>query len=178
MPSKLLIPNKRPTHGPTALGNQAMRYVVSSIPILLYIPALVLGLLDIPLDFANAELSSLAQWMLFLALGIQSLWAATAHALLPERVASSIGWKPSPFQHEIAGANLGIGLGAVAASILGLPAAWAMFFVSAGFLWSAATVHILDMVGRRNFAIDNAGPILWWDLLTPATILIALLLKG
>ena len=86
----------------------------------------------------------------------------------------SIGWAPSPFQKEIAGANLGIGLGAVAASMLGAPAAWAMTIMAAGFLWSAAAVHVSDMVRRKNFAINNAGPIFWWDILTPLTLFILL----
>lgn len=152
-----------------------MHYVIAAIPIALYLLSLALGLLGIDLAFASAELSPLAQWMLFLSLGFQSLWAAFAHAVYTERVASSIGWPASPFQHEIAGANLGIGLGAVMAAILGPAAAWAIFFVAAGFLWSAAAVHIVSMVRSGNFAINNAGPIFWWDVLTPLTLLIALL---
>lgn len=152
-----------------------MHYVIAAIPIALYAIALVLGLFGVDLPFASAELSPLAQWMLFLSLGLQSLWAALSHAVFTERVAQSIGWPASPFQHEIAGANLGIGLGAIAASILGLAAAWAIFFVAASFLWSAAAVHIVSMVRSGNLSINNAGPIFWWDLLTPLTLLIALL---
>jgi hypothetical protein len=151
-----------------------MSYMIAAIPMLLYAAALILGLAGIPLGFADASLSPLAQWMLFLSLGIQSLWAAFAHSMMRERVAESIGWDPSPFQLEIAGANLGIGLGAIAASMLGEPAGWAVFIVSAGFLWSAAATHLRDMFAEANFAINNAGPIFWWDLLTPLTILIAL----
>jgi hypothetical protein len=93
-----------------------------------------------------------------------------------DHVAQSIGWAPSPFQKEVAGANLGIGLGAIAASVLGPKAAWAMTFVAAGFLWSAASTHIADMARSKNFAVNNAGPLFWWDILTPLTLLIGLLL--
>ncbi|XSG83010.1 MAG: DUF6790 family protein [Methyloligella sp. ZOD6] len=151
-----------------------MSYTVAALPMALYTVALILGVLDVPLGFADDSLSPLAQWMLFLSLGLQSLWAALGHAVFRQRVADSIGWDPSPFQFEIAGANLGIGLGAIAASMLGEPAGWAIFFVAAGFLWSAAATHIRDMIAEANFAINNAGPIFWWDLLTPLTLLIAL----
>lgn len=151
-----------------------MLSVISSIPIALYLAALALGLIGIPLPFADAALSSLAQWMLVLSLGLQSLWAAFCHAFMTERVAHSIGWQPSPFQHEIAGANLGIGLSAVTAAVLGPPAAWAIFVMAASFLWSASATHIADMVRTRNFSINNAGPVFWWDILTPLTLLIAL----
>jgi Family of unknown function (DUF6790) len=53
-----------------------------------------------------------------------------------------------------------------------------MLFMAASFQGSAAAVHIADMVRRKNFAINNAGPIFWLDILTPLTLLIALLLHG
>jgi hypothetical protein len=158
------------------LWERKMRYLTASLPIVLYVLALVLGFLGANLPFANAELHPYVQWMLFLSLGLASLWAAFGHFFMTEEVAKSIGWTPSPFQHEVAGANLGIALGAVAATVLGIAAAWPVFFVAAGFLWSAAATHILDMVRNRNFAINNAGPVFWWDVLTPLTLLMLLLL--
>jgi hypothetical protein len=155
-----------------------MHTLISSLPILCYGVALVLGFVGIELPFASTELSPLIQWTLFLALGLLSLWSAFAHAVFTDFTAQSIGWAPSPFQKEIAGANLGIGLGAIAAAVLGHTAAWTIFFVAASFLWSAAAVHVADMVHNKNFAINNAGPIFWWDILTPLTLLIALLLRA
>jgi len=29
------------------------------------------------------------------------------------------------------------------------------------------------MINERNFAINKAGPIFWWDVLTPLTLLVA-----
>jgi len=153
-----------------------MQTVISAFPVLCYLVAIALGFLDVRQPVGSAELSPYLQWMLSLGLGLPSLWAALSHAAFSERVAKSIGWAPSPFQKEIAGANLGIGFGAVAASILGAPAAWAMTFMAAGFLWSAAAVHVSSMVRSGNFAINNAGPIFWWDILTPLTLFILLLL--
>lgn len=155
-----------------------MHILIASLPMLCYGIALVLGFSRIGLPFASAELSPLVQWLLFLALGLLSLWSAFSHAVFTDRVAKSIGWAPSPFQHEIAGANLGIGLGAIAASVLGVSAAWTMFVVAASFLWSAAAVHIADIVRSKNFAINNVGPIFWWDILTPLTLLVALAFRA
>jgi hypothetical protein len=152
-----------------------MKLVLSALPLLCYVAALLLGATGVAQPFGDTAMPPTLQWMLSLGLGLPSLWAALGHSLLSEQVAKSIGWSTSPFQKEIAGANLGVGIGALAASALGIPAVWAMFFVSAGFLWSAAAVHIIDMTERKNFAINNAGPIFWWDLLTPATILVLLL---
>jgi uncharacterized protein DUF6790 len=155
-----------------------VQQLISAFPALCYCVALVLGFLEVRQPFGNAELTPLLQWMMSVGLGLPSLWAALSHAVFSDRVAKSIGWAPSPFQKEIAGANLGIGLGAIAASVLGVPAAWAMTFMAAGFLWSAAAVHISSMIRSGNFAINNAGPIFWWDMLIPLTLLVALLLRG
>lgn len=151
-----------------------MHILIASLPIILYVVALILGLLGVGLPGGAGDLGPLGQWILFLALGVTSLWSANAHAFATERVAKSIGWPASPFQKEIAGANLGIGLGAIAAAFIGRPAGWAIFVVAAGFLWSAAATHVSDMVKSRNFAINNAGPIFWWDIITPLTLLIVL----
>jgi len=102
------------------------------------------------------------------------LWAFVGHVFAAEPVARSIGWSTSPFQFEVGVANLGIGVSAIAAVWLGRPAGWAVFLMSACFLWGAAYGHVREMIEKRNFAINNAGPIFWWDILTPLTLLIAL----
>jgi hypothetical protein len=152
-----------------------MNLVLASLPLVFYVAAWILGVAGVAQPFGDTAMPPTLQWMLSLGLGVPSLWAALGHSLRSEEVAKSIGWSTSPFQKEIAGANLGIGIGAISASVLGVPAAWAMFFMAAGFLWSAAAVHIIEMIENKNFAINNVGPIFWWDLLTPATILILLL---
>ena len=145
------------------------------IPLALYALALAMGIVGVDFPGGSAELGPLAQWMLIVSLGLNSLWAAFGHLCASEMVARSIGWAASPFQQEVGAANLGIGLGAIAAGFLGEGAAWAMLLMAASFLWGAAAVHVRDMVRARNFAVNNAGPIFWWDVLTPPTILVALL---
>ena len=154
-----------------------MHILIAALPIILYVVALILGFLGDRLPGGAGDLGPLGQWVLFLALGLTSLWSANAHAFATERVARSIGWPMSPFQKEIAGANLGIELGAIAAAFIGRPAGWAIFVVGASFLWSAAATHVWDMVKSKNFAINNAGPIFWWDIVTPLTLLIVLLVE-
>ncbi len=152
-----------------------MRHLMAVMPIVLYLAALCLGVLGVQQPFGSKSLSPTLQWTLTLALGVPSLWAAVGHGLDSERVAKSIGWLPSSFQKEIAGPNLGLGLGAIVASDGGRWAAWAIFFMAAAFFWSAAAVHIADMREQWNLAMNNAGPIFWWDIVTPLTILLLLL---
>jgi len=52
-----------------------------------------------------------------------------------------------------------------------------MTVMAAGFLCSAASIHATNMIRRGNFAIKNAGPVSWWDTLTPLTLLVLLVLR-
>jgi hypothetical protein len=47
------------------LWERKMRYLTASLPIVLYVLALVLGFLGANLPFANVELHPHVQWMLF-----------------------------------------------------------------------------------------------------------------
>lgn len=95
------------------------------------------------------------------------------HAFFADTLANSIGWPAgNPFQLEVAGANLGIGL-------IGYLGYWRRDFwlpyiiVRTCFMWTAGTIHIIEIVRSRNFSPGNAGPILYWDILWP--ILLAIL---
>lgn len=156
---------------------EKMSPVMAFVPAALYVVALLLGVAGVHVPAAGDGLAPLAQWMLLVSLGLQSLWAFLGHVFVAEPVARSIGWEASPFQFEVGVANLGIGVSAIAATWLGHPAGWAVFLMSACFLWGAALGHVRDMVRERNFAINNAGPIFWWDIITPLTLLIVLLVE-
>lgn len=93
------------------------------------------------------------------------------HAFWGDVVARSIGWPAgNPFQLEVAGANLAIGL-------IGFLGFWRRDFwlpyltAKAIFGWTAGIVHIIDIIGRGNMAVGNAGPILYLDFLVPAALL-------
>jgi len=110
-------------------------------------------------------------WLLLLPLGLGSLWAGVFHALTPERSAAFIGWQTSPFQFEVAAANLGLGLAAVMAFRAGQGFKAAVVVIGAVFLLGAAIVHIRDMVVAHNFAPGNAGAIFYWDIILPITLI-------
>ncbi len=103
-------------------------------------------------------------------IGFNGFTSFVIHAFFGEAIARSIGWESNLFQLEVAGANLGIG-------IIGYLGFWRRDFwlpfilAKFGFSWTAGTAHIIDMVHRGNFAVNNAGPILYWDFLVPIVLL-------
>jgi hypothetical protein len=100
--------------------------------------------------------------------GISGIYAFMGHAFVPDRVAEYIGWPPgSPFQFEVAIANLAFG-------ILGILCLWvrgtfwlASIIAFSVFGFGAAYGHIRDVVMHQNIAPGNAGAPLYSDIIRP-----------
>ncbi len=133
--------------------------------------------ITINLSFAKkASRSKKIEIVLMHAIGISAFMSIVnffGHAFFADTLANSIGWPAgNPFQLEVAGANLGIGL-------IGYLGYWRRDFwlpyiiVRTCFMWTAGIIHIIEIIKSRNFSPGNAGPILYWDILWP--ILLAIL---
>jgi hypothetical protein len=104
--------------------------------------------------------------------GLSGLIGFYGHAFLADEIAESIGWaKGSPFQFEIAVANLSYGF-------LGILCLWfrGVFWYATAiglsvFLWGAAYGHIREIIVNANYAPNNAGAMLWADILIPVVLL-------
>jgi hypothetical protein len=101
-------------------------------------------------------------------IGAQALGGGLGHMFYGPPIAESIGWKPSPFQWEVGGANLGIGIAGVFASNFNTDYWLAVIIVALVFLWVAGVGHIREIITARNFSVNNAGPIMFLDFLVPA----------
>ena len=118
-----------------------------------------------------AELSF--KYLLFILVGMGGSMAFFGHIMKPDYIASQIGWPTgSPFQLEVAFANLAFGV----LGLLSLPLA-GNFRIAAAignsvFLLGCAYVHLSELFGKGNLAPLNAGPVLWIsDLFVPLMLL-------
>ena len=118
-------------------------------------------------------------YLLVVFVGVGGLMAAYAHTFRAAETARYIGWPPgSPFQFEIAMANLAMG-------VLGLLCIWrreafwlATGLASATFGFGVAYGHVVQMMRHGNYAPGNVGPVLWLsDTTVPLAILILLWLR-
>jgi hypothetical protein len=106
-------------------------------------------------------------------LGSAALGAAIAHIFFGAPIARSIGWEPGPFQFEVGAANAALGVSAIVMGAAFEPVTWlGPILVALVFLGLAGIGHIRDIVRTRNFAINNAGPILFLDFLAPIATLV------
>jgi len=103
--------------------------------------------------------------------GFSGFTGFVIHSFFADWVANSIGWEAGNlFQLEVAGANLALGLIGYAGFFrrdFWLPYIIAKF----AFSWTAGFAHVIDILERGNFAVNNAGPILYWDFLVPIVLL-------
>ncbi len=110
--------------------------------------------------------------------GFASITSFIMHFFFSDMVASSIGWPlGSPFQKEVAGANLAVGL-------LGFLGFWRRDFwlpyviSKTAFLWIAGITHVADLVQNQNLAVGNAGLTLYMDFIWPLVYFLLLWLTG
>ena len=109
---------------------------------------------------------------------IGGLMAFLGHSFKAQEIALKIGWQPSPFQFEVAVADLAFG-------VLGILCIWQRrgFWTATGigyavFLLGCGFGHLQDMARHGNLAPYNVGPVLWVnDLAIPVVILVLLLVR-
>lgn len=118
-------------------------------------------------------------YLLVIFAGVGGLLGALGHTFNAREIAQGIGWQPdSPFQFEVAMANLAFG-------VLGIMCIWIRggFWTATGvglavFFLGCAYGHVKDMLAG-NLAPFNAGPMIWLaDVAIPLTILVLLFIRG
>lgn len=119
--------------------------------------------------------SVLLTWLFALPVGLWGVFASYAHTFLADEVARSIGWEPgSPFQFEVAMANLAYGLTGLLAVRASQSFRWAVSLYLAIFYWGAAYGHIRDIIVNQNYAPNNSGFLLFMDIFLPAALIVLL----
>ncbi|MET7996877.1 DUF6790 family protein [Amycolatopsis sp. NPDC005232] len=120
----------------------------------------------------QAALETWQRWWAIGALGCGSLWMTLAFVGAPDVMATAIGFTRTPFEFEIAFANLGL-------AIMGFRAASAStrerltIGIGAGmFLWGAVVGHVYQWFANGDHAPGNTGGVLVTDLLIPAVMII------
>ena len=109
-------------------------------------------------------------WFLFFAIGVTYVFNGIMHTVFGDMSAASIGWENNGFQAEVGFASLGIGIVGLMAFPRRMPYSLTLAALvgPACFLWGAAGTHIVDIVTTGNLAPNNAGVILYTDILIPA----------
>lgn len=153
-----------------------IRFVLSDFPILMLALALLCSAITLLRGHSSRSAHDIfVGYILFFCVGFGGIWGFVYHAFFPEIAAKFIGWANSPFQFEVAVANLGIGMAGLFAlrASRGYHIATTIFVTC--FFWGAAVGHIVQMLSAANFAPGNSGAIFIDDILLPLLLIIFLL---
>jgi len=138
--------------------------------------ALILGLLQVAIQkqprTKQRTADVLLLYLLAFPIGLGGLVGFIGHTMRAGPVAASIGWTAgNPFQYEVAVANLAFG-------ILGILCLWFRdgFWTATVIGWSvfmlgAAGVHLHQIHIGQPYAPENAGAILYFNILAPMLVL-------
>lgn len=154
---------------------QAIAIFIEEFPFIMTVFAFLLGLITIMVKSNRSKPDIFLSYLFFFAVGLTGLWGFVFHAFFPAVAAKFIGWQTSPFQFEVAVANLGVGV----VGLFGVKATKSYRIAGTLFVmclfWGAAYGHVVQMLKTANFAPGNAGLIFYNDLLMPLLLIIFLL---
>lgn len=150
-------------------------WILSNFVLAMFILAVLFILLHRTMRRRVPEAEIVYRWIALFALGFTGIYAFIMHAFYPEFTAATIGWANSPFQYEVAMANLGFGLLGILSFNASYPFRLATVIGSTCWLWGDATGHIYQMIEHNNFTIGNAGSWFWMDIFIPLILIICLI---
>ncbi|MBR0681628.1 hypothetical protein GXW74_14115 [Roseomonas eburnea] len=134
-----------------------IRLVLSHLPIILLVAALLIAALR---RDGQPAARRLLDWLLLLAVGVETLWAGLFHIFAPHVAAASIGWQVSPFQFEVGVADAAIGVVAIAAFRRSLAFKSAVVAYISLFYAGVAAGHVIQAAQAHDFAPNNFGLLL------------------
>jgi hypothetical protein len=166
----------------SALFNQMrglVQFLLSNTGVWTLLLALLLGALQTRQQWTlNRWSEASLLWIAFWVLGVSGVYGFIMHLAFGSFLAEQIGWPNSPFQNEVAYANLTIG-------ILGFSSflyrkrdyLLASMVAYASWYFADGVGHVVSLLVDQNNAPFNSGSVLYTDLLTPVVVVILLWLS-
>lgn len=115
------------------------------------------------------------RWLALFPLGATGIYTFVIHAFYPEVADVTIGWTASPFEFEVAIADLAFGTMAIFSFNASLGFRLATILGNVIWLFGDASQHIMLMILDGNYNIGNAGSWLWLDdLILPLVMVLCL----
>lgn len=157
-----------------------VRFLLADVSLWTLALALLLGFLQCRRQWQVgrwAEASLL--WIAFWVLGVAGVHGFVVHLAFGPFIAEQIGWPNSPFQNEVAYANLTIGILGFSSFILRRRDYLLASMVAYGsWFFADGLGHVVSLVLNSDRAPANAGTVLYTDLLTPLLVVVLLQLSA
>ncbi|OGT36937.1 MAG: hypothetical protein A3F11_09175 [Gammaproteobacteria bacterium RIFCSPHIGHO2_12_FULL_37_14] len=157
--------------------NEQITLALENLGFLLFLLAIIIALIDWPIQRIRGQASAYEvfyRWTALLPLGFTALYAFAMHAFFPIYTASIIGWQNSPFQFEVAAANLGFGMIGVLSFRASYGFRLATVIGNTFWLWGDAVGHLYQILMSRDLTVGNAGTWFWMDIIIPLVLIICI----
>lgn len=151
--------------------------ILGNFSLSMFVLAFLISFVNAMINRTTPTAEILFRWLVVLPLGVTALYAFTMHAFLREFTATTIGWHHSPFQFEVALANLGFGVIALLSFKASFGFRLATVIGNTCWLWGDSFGFLYQMIHhyhRFNFTVT--GPWFYVDVLLPL-LLIGCLMK-
>jgi hypothetical protein len=152
-----------------------IRWIFTNFDFAMYLVAVVFIIFHRLAKRNMPESEIVYRWTALFALGFTCIYAFILHAYFPNISATAIGWKFSPFQFEVAVADLAIGLLGILSFRASFGFRVATVVAASTILWGDAVGHISQMILHSNYSPGNAGTWFWMDVAIPFILIIAVL---
>lgn len=152
---------------------ETCKWIFSNFGLFMFIVAIFFMLLHRLIDRNEAPFEVLYRWFALFPLGVTAIFAAIMHAFFPEFTAETIGWQNTPFQFEVAMANLAFGVIAILSFKASYGFRLATVISTTCWLWGDALGHIYQINVHHDFAPGNAGSWLYMDMFLPVILILA-----
>jgi hypothetical protein len=136
--------------------------------------SLLMLILALALSATSWSGQVLCRYLLLFPVGVVGLFGFFLHAFAPVYAAERIGWQTSPFQFEVAAANLGIGIAGITAFWKNWDFSLAVTLIASFFIIGGAYSHLLEVLFAEDYRPANTGMIIYPDILIPLLLVLSL----
>lgn len=158
--------------------DEMLRFALLNFGLVMWIIALPLMFLHYIVNLftkRNSFFEIIFRWTSLFAVGFTGIYVFVMHAFFPVTAAANIGWHVSPFQFEVAVADLAFGV----LGILAFKASYSFrlaFVIGLTFwLWGNAAGHVYQMITQNNLTGGNAGSWFGLDIAVPLILIMCML---
>ncbi len=113
----------------------------------------------------------LLRWLLLLPVGVASVYVFFMHLCFPKLSAAVMGWPPSPFQFEVALANVCIGILGILSFRASHGFRVATVVVASFWMWGHSVSEIYQIITTSNIYLGNAVSWFWVDTILPFVLI-------
>jgi hypothetical protein len=153
---------------------QWIPWILRDFSFVMFIIAIIFIIIHRLIKRNLSESEIVYRWIALFALGFTGIYGFILHGFFPDLAASNIGWSNSPFQFELAIADLAFGVVGVLSFNASYGFRLATVIVATITLWGDAAGHIDQMIVNHNYTVGNAGSWFWMDIVIPIILIISI----